>query len=285
MISSDSNNNNVGDSNSSIDSDIDGNDEETITFSAIRSLEASYRGKCYRVYHLDLDEDEFDTLLPVHTTNVSLEISNRDIHTDGDELSIKRISIDSTATSIQCAYNEALSQQTQTDRILFSESEPLLAKYDDSIYIVGKQLKEEYKKLLQRSKCPMGTPIRIKKDRLEISYYEHTINVRPSRTQFRRDQEVIILKPPCDNDSVAESNTKNAESDNDDDDEYEENELILNRYLCNECGELYPIERKLLFSDWNGYYTELYAEPDVKFNKDGELCKVNVLIFLETCMI
>lgn len=267
LNSNDSNKND--DSYSSIDSDLDGNDDETVTFSAIRSLEASYRGKCYPIYHLDLDEDERNSLLPVHSTSVMLDISNRDIHIEDGNLSIKRISIKSTASPIQYEYNQAMAQQTQTERILFSENEPLLAKYKDSIYFVDKNLKDEYKFLLRRSGYPMGTPIRIKKDRLLFNDFEHILSIRQRSTQFQKDQKVIVLKPPSGCDAVVGSNVEN-----DQDTVLKDIALSFDRYLSNECGELHPIEKKLMFSDWDAYFTELYGEPDYAIDRNEQIRKV-----------
>lgn len=260
---------------SSVDSDIDGNDDETITFSAITSLEVSYRGKCLNVYYLDLDEDEYDTLVPVKETSVSLEISQRDILISDDlMLCIKRISINSDISPVQYAHSHALAKESSTERILFSTDGQLMAKYRNEIYFVDKSLADEYKFLLSRSGRPMGTPIRIRKDRILVNNFEHILSVAKRAGQFRTNQEIIVLTPPKNYDGIEEASLGNCNNFH-----LQDVSLEFDRYLCDACGDLYKVDRKLLFSDCDGYCVELYGEPDYRIDEDERVCKVGVKMF------
>lgn len=218
---------------SSADSDSEGDgSEEFVVFSAIRTLQATYRGVAYSVHYLDLTEEEagYFKLIDVNYSNITLSVERNHIFIDDDSLSIKRLRLPAAPQQ-----NDTVSEMAQTEWIFFSECEPLLAKFEQKFYFVHENLKNEYESLLKISKKPMGTAIRVKKQRINANRGENVLNIIKSDVQLGADQTIHLFQPKAVNGGEMHS-------------ERDDGNQQWQRYLINQDNELVLIDDGLLFN-------------------------------------
>lgn len=217
---------------SSADSDGEGDGNEVlVTFSAIRTLQATFRGVAYSVNYLDLTEEEagYFKLIDVNCSNITLSVERNHIVIDDNSLSIERLRLPADPQ------NDAVSEMTKTEWIFFSECEPLMAKYEQKFYFVHENLKNEYETLLKISKKAMGTAIRVKKQRIDANRVENVLNIIKSDVQSGADQTIYLYQPKAVNGGEMHS-------------ECDDRNQQWQRYLINQDNELVPIDDGLLFN-------------------------------------
>lgn len=210
------------------DSDDEGDDcEENVIFSAIRTLQAAYRGVAYSVHYLDLTEEEFVyfKLRDVNCTDITLSVKKCHIFIDENMFSIKRLELPSER-------DDPVSEKTKTERIFFTKCEPLLAKCERYFFFVHENLKSEYEMLRKNTKKPMGTTIRVKKNRIIANRAEHVLNILESEVRLSANHTLYILTP--DEEIHIERDDRNEQ---------------WQRYIFNQDNELVIVERSLLYND------------------------------------
>lgn len=199
---------------------------ETITFSAIRKFQAAYRGAAYPVHYLDLSEEEFELFKLWDLIQYSIPIAAKpcDIFIENGTLSINRLSVPPRQ------HDDCELELSKTDRIYFSECEPLLAEYEQHFFFVHESLANEYKLLLQCTKQPMGTTLRVKRNQIVANRAENVLNVLESNVRL------------CANPAVHEISTGETGTEID--------KVVLDekwkRYIVNSDNELVVVESSLL---------------------------------------
>lgn len=222
-----------------IDSDDEGDDcEENVIFSAIRTLQAAYRGVAYSVHYLDLTEEEFGyfKMGDVNYTNITLSVKKCHIFIDENMFSIKRLALPSEL-------DDPVSEITKTERIFFTTCEPLLAKCDRNFFFVHENLRSEYEMLLKNTKKPMGTTIRVKKNRIIANRAENVLNILESDVRLSANNTLYVLTP--DEEIHIERDVGNEQ---------------WKRYIVNQDNELVNVERSLLH---NVSCQEIFAVYDI----------------------
>lgn len=231
----------------SIDSyDSDGKDndddiDDVITFSAIRTLQAAYRGTQYSVHYLDLTDDEFNYFQQrdVNAHGIALHVKPSHVLIDEQTLSIRRLLVMPDARQ---SSSDSVSEATNTERIRFSTTDdPLLAEYEQNFYFVHETLRTEYEMLLKLTKKPMGTAIRMMRNRIVANRKENVLNVLESTVQLTADDTLFILTP--------DSSKFNGQRD----------QIVVNgdengnqqwqRYIANQANELVMVDYDLLYED------------------------------------
>lgn len=230
---------------STIDSDDDNDDdsEEIVTFSALRTLQAAYRGAAYSVHYVDLNEEEcgYFKLRDINCTDIVLSVKRSHILIDENTLSIKRMNVPATQQ------DDPVSEITNTERIYFSKFEPLVAKCEQNFFFVHENLKFEYEMLLKNTKQPMGTTIRVKKNRIIADRATNVLNALEPDVQLCAEHTLYVLKP--DANDVDDENMMQMKKHRDDHE-------VWQRYIFNQDNELVVVESSLLYG---GYCQEIFA--------------------------
>lgn len=183
-------------------------------------------------------------LRDVNLNSVTLIVERCHIIIDENIFGIKRLDVSAPP-------NDPISHQTNTERIYFSKCEPLVAKCEGNFFFVHENLKREYEWLLQSTNKPMGTSIRVKKNRMIINRTENVLNILNSDIPFCATQTLDVLTP--------DANKKNC-----DDDEYAlapgNLTELWQRYIVNQDNELVVVERDLIY---NEHIEEIFAVYDL----------------------
>lgn len=210
--------------------DDDGDEsEEIVTFSAISTLQATYRDVTYSVHYLDLTEDEvgFFKMHDLSSSNFPFCVKRCHIRIDENTLSIQRLNVPS-------AQDDRMSEVTKTERIYFTKCEPLMAKCERNFFFVHENLENEYKMLLTHTKEPMGTAIRVKKNRIITNRKENVLNILEPNVELCDDYTIFVLKP----DTMDSDATRV---------EYSDDNEQWHRYLVNADNELVVVEQRLIY--------------------------------------
>lgn len=153
----------------------------------------------YDIGHLDLNDEERLVLDEAIKTTVvdsrypSITVDRNDVVIENSLLSIKRIPtdvrvIEDSSNNLISKFNtkeipsfdsskNLISRLFNTKRIQFSDSDPLLAKYEDTVYFVGAELYKEYMELLKSTEKPIGTAIQMNVDRIKINRQNQMLDI------------------------------------------------------------------------------------------------------------
>lgn len=136
----------------------------------------------YNVGFLDLSYKEAMKLQQITDINVRLEIPQSLIKIDKyNVVDIQRIEGRDENPSHLSINQEQFA--TNMVRIQFSISEPLIAKYQNMIYTVGKRLYNEYRELIEYTQVPFGTAaIRIYQNRVVCDNENRVIDIVSSNS-------------------------------------------------------------------------------------------------------
>lgn len=157
----------------------------TITISFCISNESlvastTHDGEHYSIGHLDLNDEERLVLdQAIKSTvfderNPSITVDRNDVVIENGSLSIQRIECRPNTND---STNNNFSKLLNTKRIQFSDSNPLLAKYEDNIYFIGDELRTEYMELLQHTEKPIGTAIQMNVNRITIDRHKRILDI------------------------------------------------------------------------------------------------------------
>lgn len=150
-----------------------------------------YRSNEYYVGSLDLTQMEYLQLQQIDHINVQLKIDQHCIKIDAHNvLSIECIDVPTKQVGDFPHYE--IMKMIKLVRIQFSIDEPLLAKYNGTIYTVGITLYNEYKELIETTRYPFGTiAIRLNESRVVCDNQKRIIDVNTPNT-YRKNQVIVI---------------------------------------------------------------------------------------------
>lgn len=208
------------------------------------SFGAFYNHQFHYISYLDLSDNEYFHLKSF--SQIQLVVNGRHVNIDGDILSISR------AKPIKNVDRNAVTRNnaTKMERIQFSDREPLLAKYKDSVYAVGNQLYIEYGQALSATNYPIGSAIRVREDRVIINARENFITVRPSYASFWHNHQVNVIPSASKTISIYSHYVGEGE------------DCRFRRYLNHPRHSLVPVDPILEHSSNRDDCDELYAETD-----------------------
>lgn len=158
---------------------------------------ARYEGIAYKIGVLDLTYQEFCYLKMIKSA-VVLPIIRNHIHLRNNKLSIRRFNEQKLLLNQSTPF---LCEFSNLERIQFSTTEPLMAKYDDEIFLVSGRLQSQYIDLLERVKKRVkkssGAAIRIDKRHLIVDMGSQMLDIVPS-TSFQNHRVVCSISgvPP-----------------------------------------------------------------------------------------
>lgn len=244
---------------------IDDSDEETFEeidnnlefFRSDDVVKVRYRHNEYYVGSLDLTKIEYLKLQQISEINVQLKVDPSYIKIDEHNVfNIVCIEVKEKQAG-ELDYCDMM-KRIKMVRIQFSISEPLLAKYDDKIYVVGVTLYNEYKEIIERTRYPFGTvAIRLYQHRIVCDNQKRTIDVTAPNYYRNKDQICVIggtfkydsrFLQKCDKLSGPYS-----------------------RYVINYMPDMSfeKVDVKLIFSSEHDECCEVYAENDYPFGQIG----------------
>lgn len=149
------------------------------------ALVAEYDDIEYHIGFLDVTYEQYLCMGP----KFELRTHPEHIVITRKTLQIKRIN--ERQVSPQAIYFDEFFDQYNCERIQFSRTEPLMAKYRGNIYLVGSGLCSEYAKLLHFTQKPKGTAIRIHKSRVIV--HETTQNIDTKTPNSYEDREAFFV--------------------------------------------------------------------------------------------
>lgn len=234
------------------DSDSEFVASETVKFSINNDqFMAEYNRIKYQIGHLDLIEKEHSYLKIITEAPIELEFNPNEIIIHQNLLNITRIK-EPVRPEVLNPNNEVNIGFAMLNlvRIQFSANEPFLAKYENTIYFVGKKLYREYVYLLSRTHKNAGTAIRICRDRINVDTQSRTLDVFKISTIISSKNVCVISG---DNSQQTEFPAHNS----------------IRRYMVNNNPphEIVEIEPALLYSSVHDNCTEIYAENNFPFKK------------------
>lgn len=148
---------------------------------------ANYMNTVYSIGFLDLSDDEYSHFL-TNEVNVKLEIDPEHIYIQHNKINIKRIcDYEIPSNEFSYLWNDSF----DFDRIDFSTTFPLIAKYKSDFYFVNDNLKDFYVNLLERTRKNAGCAIRIEKSRLIVDGDKQKLDIHPFFTQ--KNQRIMTL--------------------------------------------------------------------------------------------
>lgn len=213
---------------------------------------AEYDETEYRIGFLDLTTEEYSHLNLVNETTVELNINSQCIQIEQNMFNIRRIKVRHVTPNMQQSTRERLWSSLNMGRVQFSSTEPFLAKYENEIYLVGDKLRDEYLRLLKRTKMNAGTAIRLYNDRLCIDLSNRTLEVTKT-TSFEKQKEIcrILAAPDFKSDFLDEYNSEK-----------------FRRYIINyKTNTLLEVDPILIHSSNHDDCGEIYAEIDFLFTE------------------
>lgn len=215
----------------------------------------------YSIYYVDLTELEYCSLQT--NSYVGLRIDRNAFRVVNDQICIHRINepINTLPALGDCSIYLA-----DTESILFSCNEPLMAKYRGAYYFVHEELCDEYMNL-QMAADSACTAIRIQRQRIIVNDETHVLDVIERPDFFRTNRQVFIIEPYLNANDAAIWNGSDSMTD----------ELnTLHRYVANphavKC-EFTQVPNELVYSGDVGSYAEIYGEIDYASVDDGEFQK------------
>lgn len=238
---------------------LDDSDSELSTGTAVKfyidksMAVAEISGTKHRIGFLDLNDEEYSCLGAISETSVELSVNEKYILMKNKKFNIKRIHECENPIDAHQKQMESLYEELGLQRIKFSSSEPFLAKYQNDIYFVGKKLCTEYLVLLNRSKQPPGTPIRINKKRLNIDKTSQMLDVKQS-IDFKKPNEIVIISDTIEPFATASSDDRSVN-------DYRRFVMTQNTWT------LLEVEANLIHSSVYDVCTEIYAEIDYPISK------------------
>lgn len=151
--------------------------------------------KPYVIYFLDLYQLEYDRLLDLCNglrSQALLTVFRDHIYISVGQLSVRRIREPENRLPADLLMESKLSG---TECIAFASFEKnFLAKCKGKYYLVQKPLMTEYKDVLARSGYPMGTSMRLRRNRLMVDDKEHILSIKKRPNEFHIDQEIVVIE-------------------------------------------------------------------------------------------
>lgn len=240
------------------------NEVEMEFYSTNESVMIRCQGKEYHVGAIDLTEVEHSKLQQINEVSVQLTIHSDHIKIDRHNvLNIQRIKERVVEPDSNFAHNQ-LSAAINLVRIQFSESEPLLARYNDTIYTVGPRLHSEYVELMDLTTKPFGTiALKLNKKRIICDDANRIIDVTTS--QAYAGQKICIINGCFKYDDQFLN-------------DWEESCDGFSRFIINHKPDVSfeKVDVKLLFASDHDDCDEIYAEQNYPFNEypaEKEDCK------------
>lgn len=238
--------------NDSLPSGIDQSPNEmlSVKFDQIyEKLTTNFNGKTYDIYYMDLYDEElkyFLEMLDGSRQYVSIFACRHHICIVGKQLSVKRI----PEPQYGMLADEAIDSRTVS--ISFASKTPFIAKYGCKYYLCSDGLWEEYNDLLQRSGYPMGTSIRILRERVIVDDVRHYLDVVKSRTSF---VDAIVVIKAVDNGNASWVQQM--------DECMGGAALVPKRYISSyDRRSLIEVKKSLIYTLNAGEVDEIYAETD-----------------------
>lgn len=221
--------------------------------------------KPYVLYFLELYQLEYDRVLDLcngSRSQVSLTVLRDHIFICVGQLSVKRIQEPGNRLPADLQKESHLSC---TECIAFASFEKnFLAKCKGKYYVDQKPLMTEYKDVLARSGYPMGTSMRLRRNRLIVDDKEHILSIKKRSTEFHIDQEVIVIQAFTMATATWIAAVENCQR---------SNLGELKRYIkFSEKDGLRRIPNGLIFCCNEGECDELYSETDFDNTKPPKNC-------------
>lgn len=200
------------------------------------------------VGYLDLNESERCILNEgIIKGSAVLSIKKQDLILSNNRLSIRRIH-EYRQESQPNHPVDMLSGSTNTERIQFSTTQPLMARYKDDVYFVGKHLQREYMNLLNQTNNEIGTALRINAARL---FYRKKRQLDIRKRDVHSYEKILGIKP-CDEWDCTLWH------------QYSEGELVQNSIrrfkISFKPFALQEVERRLILSSNYDNCMEIFAE-------------------------